>query len=95
MSNTFDKAAQIAAKKDKLRMLRDLQQSDAWKQILLPHLVERAKHHHTQAVSRDLTPAQRAEHVEAVHLAEALMEFPDMRIRGLESDIRQITEGRK
>ena len=85
----------LEAKREQLRAVEALLESDGWRNILEPHLKERLAHHTAGCCARNLTPDKRAEHIEAVELATNLLAHPKALIRALECSIAQIKDGKK
>lgn len=56
----------------RLALIDRATESPIWTELILPEIQARHREHQTACCNRDLTPEKRAEHIEAVHLAEAL-----------------------
>lgn len=65
---------------EKCAALRELLRSPAWERVLAPEISRRAAHHAEQTRARDLSPAQRAEHIEAAHAFAELAEWPEKQL---------------
>lgn len=65
---------------EKCAALRALITSPAWRGVLAPEITRRAEHHAERTRARDLTPAQRAEHIEAAHALAELAEWPEKQL---------------
>lgn len=71
-----------------LHAFRQLIANPAWTEEIAPK-IDAALMEHTQGcTARNKTPTQRAEHIEAVHLAAELQGFCKKRIDALEGQLR-------
>jgi hypothetical protein len=74
--------------KPRLASVTALLGSSGWQKVLLPELTARLKKHTEACCNPDLTPAQRAEHIEARRLCEELMGWPERIRRDLEHRVK-------
>lgn len=73
----------------RLKAFRDLLANPAWKEEFAP-LLDRARHdHHEGCAALRKTPAERAEHIQAYHLAEELLGYVQNRIESLAAELQQ------
>lgn len=70
-----------------LQAFRALVANPAWTQEVAPRIAKAAVEHNDGCKARGKTPEQRAEHVEAAHLAEELETFCAKRIESLHREI--------
>jgi len=69
-----------ATAEERCAALRVLISSPAWRHILAPEVARRAAHHAERAIARELSPAQRSEHIEAAHSLAELAEWPEKQL---------------
>lgn len=67
-----------------LHAFRQLVANPAWETEVAPRLASAVIEHRDGCMARNRTPAERAEHIEAVHLAEELAGFCGRRIAELQ-----------
>lgn len=72
-----------------LHSFRALVANPAWTEEVAPRIAKAVIDHNDGCKALSKTPVERAEHVQAVHLAEELMVFAQNRIAVLERDLRQ------
>jgi len=77
----------ISEKRQELERLRDLSAREGWKDLLLPKLERLRDVHAAAGLAKNSTPAARAEHVEAYHLAVDLVAFVPDRIAALTKEL--------
>ncbi len=95
MSATATGNEKIEERKAKLAAIKALLEHPGYLDVLLPEFRKRAEHHKEQTRSRDLTPTQRAEHIEASFAFEELAKWLPSVAKSLESSIEQIKAGKK
>jgi hypothetical protein len=71
----------------RLNQLEAIEKSDAWRVVLLPELQRRKAIHDEALRDRNSTPEKRSEHVEASHLVDELIKFPETQRRAVESKL--------
>lgn len=76
-----------------LHSFRALVANPAWTEEVAPRIAKAVVDHNDGCRSLSKTPAERAEHVQAVHLAEELAGFCAERIAKLEKELRQHSAG--
>lgn len=58
-------------------LARDLLASEAWIRFFRPYLEEKSSIHNDSCRARSLSPAQRAEHIEAAHVIPEIIRYPE------------------
>ncbi len=79
----------MSEKRKELDELRSLSANPGWKYVLLPLIERRRKAHNEAGMAKNSTPERRAEHVEAWHLANDLVEHVPNRIAALSKEIAE------
>lgn len=82
-------ADEASRKAHLLHSFRALVANPAWVEEVAPRIAKAVVDHNDGCRSLSKTPAERAEHVQAVHLAEELMTFAEKRMAALERELRQ------
>jgi hypothetical protein len=70
-----------------LQAFRQIVANPAWVEEIAPKIAAAERDHNDGCTARNKTPAQRSEHVEAVHLARDLKGFCEKRIADLTADM--------
>ena len=83
---------QASAKATELKDLIALQEQPAFKKVVLARIEQAEAEHLIGATRRDWTPAQRAEHIEAYHLAAELSDLVPKRIERLRKELADYTK---
>jgi len=71
-----------------LRIVAELAASEGWQREALPFLKQLLEEHTEAALSVASTPAERSDHVRAVHVIRAIINFPSSRKTQLESQLK-------
>jgi hypothetical protein len=84
-----------ASPAERRRRLTALAESPAWRDDLLPKLQDMLDDHITAATSQQLTPGQRAEHIEAIASMRRVLSLPqDMAASIAAARKLELTKGR-
>lgn len=89
MSNAAESPRDVIRR---LRGLDHLAKNDAWLELFVPFLEVKQAEHEAGVSSRGLTPEQRAEHVEAVHLCKELQAWLEAQRKVYQARYRAFTE---
>jgi hypothetical protein len=81
---------ELAELRERLRKVNELRESEAYRDILLPHFAELKKNATNQAIDRKITPEKRAEWIEAISQAESLERFLETEVQAIERKIAGI-----
>lgn len=83
---------QASEKSYRLHAFRELLLNPAWQEEVEPLLVKLHMEHLEGSTAINRRPEQRAEHIQAFHMAEHLRDFARVRIDVLERELQQFRE---